>query len=132
MLPTEEEERKGRRGRREARTRCVLQGIIEHDDGFICSRRNRRHLQRWSPTELGKETQILMLHSGTRVVLLGWFSFLFGNSNTLCKCLILPTNPPGPSVSNGWRYCFYSSLFETHVARLLLSWEACPGIPAEA
>lgn len=75
---------------------------------------------------------ILMFHSGTRVVLLGWFSFLFGNSNTLCKCLILPTNPPGPSVSDGWSYCFYSLLFETHVAWLLLSWEACPGIPAEA
>lgn len=59
MLPTEEEERKGKRGWREARTRCVLQGIIEHDDGFIRSRRNRRHLQCWSPTELGKETQSL-------------------------------------------------------------------------
>lgn len=59
MLPTEAEERKGRRGWREARTRCVLQGIIVHDDGFIRSRRNRRHLQHWSPTELGKETQSL-------------------------------------------------------------------------
>lgn len=35
----------------------MLQGIIEHDDGFICSRRNRWHLQHWSPTELGKETR---------------------------------------------------------------------------
>lgn len=59
MLPTEAEEREGRRGRREVRTRCVLQGIIEHDDGFIRSRRNRRPLQHWSPTELEKETQSL-------------------------------------------------------------------------
>lgn len=64
---------------------------------------------------------ILMLYSpGTRVVLLGWFSFFFGISNTLCKCLTLPTNPLGPSVSDGWSYCFYSSLLEAHVAGLLL------------
>lgn len=37
----------------------MLQEIIEHDDDFICSRRNRWHLQHWSPMELGKETQSL-------------------------------------------------------------------------
>lgn len=75
---------------------------------------------------------ILVLYLGTRVALLGWFSFLFGISNTLCKYLILPTNPRGPNVPSGWSYCFHSWLFEAYVGWLLLGWQACPGIPAEA
>lgn len=41
----------------------MLRGIIEHGDGCIPSRRNRQHLQHWSPTELGKETQSLDLNA---------------------------------------------------------------------
>lgn len=37
----------------------MLQGIIEHGDGCIRSRRDRQHLQHWTPTELGKDSQSL-------------------------------------------------------------------------
>ena len=79
---------------------------------------------------------ILTFLSGTRLGLFGWLSFLFGahlsGSNTPCKRRVLPTNPSGPSKSDGWSYCFCSLLFKTRVAWLLVCWEACPGIPAEA
>lgn len=127
---------RGRRGRREVRTRRVLQGIIQGSMmmvlsvvGGIGGTFSTGVPQSWRRRH---RTWILMLYSGTRVVLLGWFSCLFGISNMLCKCPILPTNPRGPSMSDGWSHCFYSSLFEAHMVWLLLSWEACPGIPAEA
>jgi len=48
----------------------VLQGIAEHDDGFICGRRKGWQHQRWSPAEPGKEAESLNPNSP-----LEWVSF---------------------------------------------------------
>lgn len=65
---------------------------------------------------------------GSYGALFGWGSFLFGG-NARCKRRVLPTNPSGPSGADGWSECFCSLLLKTRVARLLLCWQACPGIP---